>query len=481
MDQLPIFVNLKDRPCLVVGGGTVAERKASLLLRTGAHVRVVAERASAGLRELHATGRIELLERRYAASLLSGQRLVIAATDDEPLNHAIARAADALGILCNVVDDIDASSFILPAIVDRSPVTIAIGTGGRAPVLAQRLKTRIESWLPARIGLLAERAGQLRDIVRRRFSTIDQRRRFWQRFFDGPTAGHILAGRQADADRAVRRELIDAEPAPPHGEAWIVGAGPGDPGLVTLRAQQLISSADVVVHDRLVSQAVLDMARKEATLISVGKQAGHATMTQDRINALLVDQVRAGHRVCRLKGGDPLVFGRGAEEAQALADEGLPFQIIPGISAAHGCAAYAGIPLTLRGVSRSVTFASARLDDGEQPDWTVLARPGQTLALYMSVGALDLASQQLIAHGMAPATPVALVENGTTAAHRVLHSTLGDVAGVAASEQITAPAMLFVGEAVAAGKELAWYSSGGAAAAWTGDPEARALGDARIA
>jgi len=481
MDQLPIFVNLKDRPCLVVGGGTVAERKASLLLRTGARVRVVAERASAGLRELHAKGGIELLERRYAASLLTGQRLVIAATDDELLNHAIARAADAQGILCNVVDDIDASSFILPAIVDRSPVTIAIGTGGRAPVLAQRLKTRIESWLPARIGLLAERAGQLRDIVRRRFGTVDQRRRFWQRFFDGPTAEHVLAGRQADADRAVRRELIDAEPVLPHGEAWIVGAGPGDPGLLTLRAQQLISSADVVVHDRLVSQAVLDMARKEATLISVGKHAGHATMTQERINALLVDQVRAGHRVCRVKGGDPLVFGRGAEEAQALAAEGLPFQIIPGISAAHGCAAYAGIPLTLRGVSRSVTFASARLDNGAQPDWTVLARPGQTLALYMSVGVLDLASQQLIARGMAPATPVALVENGTTAAHRVLHSTLEGVVGVAASEQVTAPAMLFVGEAVAAGKELAWFSSGGAAAEWTGDTEARALKDARTA
>ncbi|MDZ7767982.1 MAG: siroheme synthase CysG [Woeseiaceae bacterium] len=481
MDQLPIFVNLKDRPCLVVGGGAVAERKASLLLRTGAQVRVVAERASAGLRELHAQGRIVLLERRYAASLLTGQRLVIAATDDEPLNHAIARAADALGIMCNVVDDIAASSFILPAIVDRSPVTIAIGTGGRAPVLAQRLKTRIESWLPARIGLLAERGGQLRDVVRRRFSALDQRRRFWQRFFDGPTAGHILAGRQADADRSVRRELIDAIPAPAHGEAWIVGAGPGDPGLVTLRAQQLISSADVIVHDRLVSQAVLDMARKEATLIPVGKHAGHATMSQERINALLVDEVRAGHRVCRLKGGDPFVFGRGAEEAQALAAEGLPFQIIPGISAAHGCAAYAGIPLTLRSVSRSVTFASARLDNGEQPDWTVLARPGQTLALYMSVGALDLASRQLVAHGLAPATPVALVENGTTPAHRVLHSTLANIVGVAANEQIAAPAMLFVGEAVAAGKELGWFSSSGGAAAWTIETGALDLKDSRIA
>lgn len=481
MDQLPIFVNLKNRPCLVVGGGAVAERKVSLLLRTGAQVQVVAERASSGLGEMHAQGRLVLLERRYEASLLTGQRLVIAATDDEPLNHAIARAAEARGILCNVVDDIAVSSFILPAIVDRSPVTIAIGTGGRAPVLAQRLKTRIESWLPARIGLLAERAGQLRNVVRRRFSTVDQRRRFWQRFFDGPTAEHILAGRQADADRAVRRELIDALPAQAHGEAWIVGAGPGDPGLVTLRAQQLISSADVIVHDRLVSQAVLDMARKEATLIPVGKQAGHVTMTQERINALLVDEVRAGHRVCRLKGGDPLVFGRGAEEAQALAAAGLPFQIIPGISAAHGCAAYAGIPLTLRGVSRSVTFASARLDNGEQPDWTLLARPGQTLALYMSVGALDLASRQLVAHGLAPATPVALVENGTTAAHRILHSTLEDVMGVAANEQVTAPAMLFVGEAVAAGKDLAWFSSTRGAASWTNETEAFELKDSRIA
>jgi uroporphyrin-III C-methyltransferase/precorrin-2 dehydrogenase/sirohydrochlorin ferrochelatase len=457
MEHLPLFVKLSNQPCLVVGGGVVAERKAGLLRRAGARVTIAAPAVTPALERWYEDSHIYLELRPYDEAMLAGQRLVIAATDDERLNARVAAAAEKAGILCNVVDDNEKSGFILPAIVDRSPITIAIGTGGRAPVLARRLKARIEAWLPARIGELAEKAGRWRTIVRRRFPDATERRYFWQRFFDGPVADHILAGRLAQADRAMRRELIDGQPAPRAGEASIVGAGPGDPGLVTLRAQQLIGEADVVLYDRLVSSEVLDMARKEAELIAVGKSAGSRLMSQERINALLVEKVRAGHRVCRLKGGDPFVFGRGGEEAQALADAGLPFQIVPGISAALGCAAYAGIPLTLRGVSTSITLATARLDDARSPDWKALARPGQTLALYMSVGALGETARQLLAHGLAAETPVAMVENGTTGSQRVLHSRLSQVAADAEVHRISAPAMLFIGASVAHARGLQWF------------------------
>lgn len=459
MDHLPVFVKLHGKPCLVVGGGAVAERKAGLLLRAAARVTVVAPELNAGLSGMRDRDEIRHIAGIFESALLDGQRLVIAATDDNRVNEEVALAAEHSGVLCNVVDNNAKSGFILPAIVDRAPVTIAIGTGGNAPVLAQRLKSQIESWLPARVGALARRAGRWRELVRKRYTTMDERRRFWQRFFDGPIAAHILANREKDAEKLVRLELMDrvVPYSRPSGEAYIVGAGPGDPGLVTIRAQQLISQADVVLYDRLVSRPILDYARKEAELISVGKAAGNHAVGQDTINDLLVKLVREGKRVCRLKGGDPFVFGRGGEEVQALAAAGLPYQIVPGISAALGCAAYAGIPLTLRGTSGSVTLATAKLDADLAPDWQALARPGQTLALYMSVGAIEETAGRLMHHGLPGSTPAAIVENGTTSRQRVLHSTLAEVATDARTAGITAPAMLFVGETAACGRELRWF------------------------
>lgn len=459
MEHLPIFVRLERQNCLVVGGGEVAERKVALLRRAGARVTVVSPGINDGLRGLAASGEIVHIPETFRPTLLASSRLVIAATDDSEANRAVAAAAGKSNVLCNVVDDNEASTFILPAIVDRSPVTIAIGTGGNAPVLAQQLKTKIEAWLPARIGALAERAGRWRKIVARRFATMDERRRFWQRFFDGPIAEHVLANREREAERLVRRELLagahpDANAA---GEAWIVGAGPGDPGLVTIRAQQLISRAEVVLYDRLVSKPVLDFARKEAELIPVGKQCGRAVMSQDEINALLVERVRRGQRVCRLKGGDPFVFGRGGEEAQALAAAGMPYQVVPGISAALGCAAYAGIPLTMRGMSGSVTLATARLDANLTPNWALLARAGQTLALYMGAGSIGDTAARLQQNGMDGDTPVAVVQHGTTGRQRVLHSTLAEIGTDAKREDVEAPAMVFIGRTAALGKELQWF------------------------
>jgi uroporphyrin-III C-methyltransferase/precorrin-2 dehydrogenase/sirohydrochlorin ferrochelatase len=443
----------------VVGGGIIAERKARLLLRCHAPVIVVSPTVTIDLQRLIDQGQVSHLCQRFSDELAARFWLVIAATDDDVLNRRVASAADDAGRLCNVVDDDAASTFILPAIVDRSPVVIAIGTEGNAPVLAQQLKTRIEAWLPARIGELAEKAGRWRNLVKKRYASLRDRRRFWQRFFSGPIAEHILAGRQAAADRAMRAELIGADEPQGRtsGEAWIVGAGPGDPGLVTLRAQQLISQADVVLYDRLVSKPVLDYARKEVDLIYVGKEAGAPTMSQEEINALLVRLVRAGERVCRLKGGDPFVFGRGGEEALALARAGLPFQIVPGITAAVGCAAYAGIPLTLRGVSAGVTLATARLDDDIGPDWRHLLNSGHTLALYMGVSAIPEIGRQLHEADLPDDLPIAIVENGTTEHQRTIHTSVVNLRSDAVGAGVQSPAMLFIGKAIANARELQWF------------------------
>ena len=461
MDHLPVFLKLSQSPCLVVGGGEVAERKVRLLLKAGAAVTVLAPELTDELVRLRDQNEIEHRTGMISDHLLSGMRIVIAASNDNDINQRVSRAADDAGILCNVVDDGAASSFIVPAIVDRSPVVIAIGTSGNAPVLAQRLKSQIEAWLPARIGALAEQAGRWRELVKKRYSTIRERRRFWQGFFDGPIAEHLLANRRKEAERALRLELIDnvIPYAPQAGEAYIVGAGPGDPGLVTVRAQQLISRADVVIYDRLVSEKILDLARKDAELVYVGKTANHSTIKQEEINELIVAHVRKGERVCRLKGGDPFIFGRGGEEAQALADAGLAFQIVPGVSAALGSAAYAGIPLTHRGLSGSVTFATARLEDGQSPDWRTLARSGQTLVLYMSAGTVAASVTQLIEHEMPSDTPVAIIENGTLEQQRVLRGTLESITDDAEQASISAPAIIIVGATAGLGKQLGWFGA----------------------
>jgi uroporphyrin-III C-methyltransferase/precorrin-2 dehydrogenase/sirohydrochlorin ferrochelatase len=459
LDRLPVFLSLKDKPCLVVGGGDVAARKISLLRRTGASITVLAPAVTAQLQEQIDRGDVTHLLRAYSSEFVARFWLIIAATDEQTLNHNIALDAAAAGRFCNVVDDNAASSFILPAIIDRSPVLVAIGTEGNAPVLAQQLKSQIEAWLPARIGELAAQAGRWRTLVRKRFVSLGERRRFWQEFFSGPIAEHVLAGRQAAAETAMRAQLIgnDSTQFARHGEAWIVGAGPGDPGLVTLRGQQLIGRADVILYDRLVAKPILDFARKEAELIFVGKRAGSQVMTQEAINALLVRLVRAGNRVCRLKGGDPFVFGRGGEEALAVADAGLPMQIVPGISAALGCAAYAGIPLTLRGISSSVTLATARLDDDLGPAWPQLLNSGHTLALYMGVNSIADIRRQLLRRGVAPELPVAIVENGTTGRQRTILTSASALADDAQAAKIVTPAMVFIGESIRSANKLRWF------------------------
>jgi len=459
LDRLPIFLRLQDKPCLVIGGGIVAERKVRLLRRTGASISVLAPSVTKSLHDQIDQRLVTYLPGQYSSAGVADFWLIIAATDDAAFNRQIAADAEAAGKFCNVVDDNAGSTFILPAIVDRSPVIVAIGTEGNAPVLAQQLKNRIEAWIPERIGELATQAGRWRQLVKKRFTSTRERRRFWQRFFTGPIAAHLLAGRHSAADKAMRKELVGDVPTSieSRGEAWIVGAGPGDPGLVTLRAQQLIGQADVVLYDRLISKPVLDFARKEAELIPVGKRAGSQSMSQQDINQLLVKLVQEGNRVCRLKGGDPFVFGRGGEEALALAHAGLPFQIVPGISAALGCAAYAGIPLTLRGVSSSVTLATAKLADDIGPNWPQLLKSGHTLALYMGVASIADLRQQLSDANVAPDLPVAIVENGTTRQQRTILSSAAAMEDDAMNANIVSPAIVFVGESIRAAEHLQWF------------------------
>lgn len=459
MQHLPLFADLHDRACLIVGGGVVAERRTLLLLSAGAKVHLVAPALeSPGLADLVAEGKITYAARPFADDALDPYWLVVAATDDRPLNARIAAAADAAKRFCNVVDDPKLCSFIMPAIVDRAPVTIAIGSSGLSPVLARWIKGLIEAMVPQRLGALAELAGAWRARVRDAIPDMDERRHFWERVVRGEVAEHAFAGRQTDAESALERgiEVWQHDDRQRRGEAYLVGAGPGSPDLITLRGRQLLATADVVLYDRLVSAEILSFARRDAELISVGKTPRRPSITQKQINRLLVQHVQTGKRVCRLKGGDPMVFGRAGEEIEALFEAGLRFQVVPGVSAAEGCAAYTGIPLTLRGVSQAVLLTTGHTqDDGiaAVPDF----QPGQTLALYMGVAQYAQISAALIARGHSPETAVAVVENGTTERQRVIRTVLGKLAEAQAALAITPPALLIVGETTRFAERYSWF------------------------
>jgi len=451
VDYFPAFLDLRDRPCLVVGGGDVALRKVRLLASAGARLKIVAPEFGDSLSTLASENGYQLVRRKFRSADVLGHWLVVSATGDALVERAVYRCASAAGIFCNGVDDIDNCSYITPAIVDRSPIIVAISSGGAAPVLARTLRASIELLLPAGLSTLAVLARQWRDRVRGRFDDLLGRRRFWESVFDGPAASLAIAG-DIPAAEAQMAELLDDAGITCAGEAWLVGAGPGDPGLLTIRALQVLQTADVILHDRLVSAEVLALARRDADLISVGKTPGGQANSQDEINALLVDLVSRGKRVCRLKGGDPFIFGRGGEEAEALDAAGHHYQVVPGITAAAGCAAYAGIPLTHRDLSQSVVFVTAHGKHSiDNLDWASLARDRQTLAFYMAVRRFPALMNNLIENGRSPDTPVAVIEKGTTPQQRVIRGTLGQLTLLSEAHRIAAPAILIVGEVAALG------------------------------
>ncbi|MEJ3667046.1 siroheme synthase CysG [Stutzerimonas stutzeri] len=463
MEYLPLFHNLKGRMVLIVGGGEIALRKARLLSDAGARLRVVAPSIEAQLVELVHAGAGECLDRGYDRQDLQGCVLAIAATDDEPLNATVSQHANALGVPVNVVDSPQLCSVIFPAIVDRSPLVVAVSSGGDAPVLARLIRARIETWIPAAYGQLAGLAKQFRAQVKARFANVQQRRVFWEEVFQGPIAEQALAGRTAEAERLLAEKLAGAAPKA-LGEVYLVGAGPGDPDLLTFRALRLMQQADVVLYDRLVAPAIIDLCRRDADRIYVGKQRADHAVPQEQINQQLVTLAKQGKRVLRLKGGDPFIFGRGGEEIEELAAHGVPFQVVPGITAASGCAAYAGIPLTHRDHAQSVRFVTGHLKDGScDLPWSELAAPAQTLVFYMGLVGLPVICQQLIAHGRSAETPAALVQQGTTSNQRVFTATLGTLAGRIAQEDVQAPTLLIVGEVVQLREKLAWFEGAQAA------------------
>ena len=454
LDYFPAFLDLRDRRCLVVGGGDIALRKVRLLDAAGALITVVAPEMSDALTTFAQENGHRLVARRFRPADVPGNWLVISASGVPDVEQAVYRYASDAGIFCNGVDDIDNCSYITPAIVDRSPIIVAISSGGAAPVLARKLRKKIETLLPTGISTLATLARDWRGRVGRQMSDLLSRRRFWESVFDGPIASDAIAGDVIAAETGLR-ELLEDSSAAQSGEAWLVGAGPGDPGLLTVRALQLMQTADVILHDRLVSADVLAMARRDADLISVGKTPGCRANSQEEINALLTDLVSAGKRVCRLKGGDPFIFGRGGEEAEALAKRGLKYKVVPGITSAAGCAAYAGIPLTHRDLSQSVAFITAHGKDSvDNLDWPALARDRQTLAFYMAVRRFSTLMNKLVKHGRSVDTPIAIIEKGTTPEQRVIRGTLGQLTLLAEANRIAAPAMLIVGEVAALGGEL---------------------------
>lgn len=459
MDYFPVFLDLKNRLCLLVGGGDIATRKGRLLSKAGARLRVVAPEISSELRELVAQNNGELHEREYHASDLNDCVIAIAATDIESLNEQISNHAKARNLPVNVVDSPALCTYITPAIIDRSPLVIAISSGGESPVLARLIRAKLETLIPTSYGRLAQIASSWRDRVKARFDDGDSRRRFWEKILQGPAAELALNGQEEAAENVIANEIAKDDETITQGEVYLVGGGPGDPELLTLRALRLMQQADVVLYDRLVSDGVMELVRRDAERIYVGKRRSEHAMQQENINQLLVDLAKEGKRVLRLKGGDPFIFGRGGEEIELLAQNNIPFQVVPGITAASGCSAYAGIPLTHRDYAQSVRFVTGHLKtDNTNLQWPELANPTQTLVFYMGLVGLREICASLIEHGRAPNTPVALIEKGTTQQQRVLIADLTTIADVVAANDVHAPTLFIVGEVVKLHDSLQWFN-----------------------
>ncbi|BCU53757.1 siroheme synthase [Enterobacter kobei] len=456
MHHLPIFCQLRGRDCLLVGGGDVAERKARLLMEAGARLTVNALAFSPQFTVWANEGMLTLAAGEFNDALLDTSWLVIAATDDNDVNQRVSDAAEARRIFCNVVDAPKEASFIMPSIIDRSPLMVAVSSGGTSPVLARLLREKLEAVLPQHLGQLAGYAGKLRERVKTHFDNVGERRRFWEKFFVNDRLAQSLANDDSQAVSDVTEQLLN-EPLDKRGEVVLVGAGPGDAGLLTLKGLQQIQQADVVVYDRLVSDDIMNLVRRDADRIFVGKRAGYHCVPQEEINQILLRAAQSGKRVVRLKGGDPFIFGRGGEELETLCHAGIPFSVVPGITAASGCSAYSGIPLTHRDYAQSVRLITGHLKTGGELDWANLAAEKQTLVFYMGLNQAATIQAQLIAHGMESDMPVALVENGTSVKQRVVSGSLNELGELAT--QVASPALIIVGRVVALRDKLNWFSN----------------------
>ena len=460
MDYFPVFVKLKDQDCLVIGAGEIAARKIELLARAGAKITVIAKQISPQVSSLEASCQLNLLQKSFTPDDLCGFRLVVSATDNKETNQLVAKTAEEQNILVNVVDNPDLCSFIFPAIIDRSPIIAAVSSGGAAPVLARLLRAKIESIIPPGYGRLAQLAEKFRADVKNHIKVPAQRRIFWENIFQGSVAEFVFAGNEQVAEQQLQQALSKQKDSVSLGEVYLICAGPGAPDLLTFRALRLMQQADVIVYDHLVSPEILDLARRDSEKIYVGKERQKHTLPQESINTLLADLAKAGKRVVRLKGGDPFIFGRGGEEIETLMQQGINFQVVPGITAASGCASYAGIPLTHRDHAQSCTFVTGHLKDNSiNLNWTQLAAPNQTIVIYMGLVGLEKICQSLIAHGSPKDLPIALVQQGTTSNQRVITGTLETLPATIASLDIKPPTLIIIGTVVTLHDKLNWFHS----------------------
>lgn len=456
MDIFPISLKLQQQPCLIVGGGHIAYRKAVLLHKAGAVIHIIAPDIDANLLQLVEESQGQYIQALYPAQIqLNDYRLVIAATDDYAVNTQVFEDCEALKILVNSVDDPPHCRFMVPAIVDRSPLVISVASNGTSPVLSRQIRTQLETSIPHGMGKLAEFSGKWRAAVKAKISNPDERRVFWEDLYASPLKEQVFHDNLVEADRLIEQALLEWKT--PKGEVYLVGAGPGDPELLTLKALRLMQQADVVIYDRLVSPAIMELCRRDATKIYVGKARSNHAVPQEGINALLVEFASKGQRVCRLKGGDPFIFGRGGEEIQELFAAGVPFQVVPGITAASGCSAYAGIPLTHRDYAQSVRFLTGHLKEGSPKlPWDELVYQNQTLVLYMGLVGLEKICEKLIEHGQRPDMPVALISKGTTSEQKVVVGTLADIASKVEENHIQAPTLTIIGDVVSLREQLQW-------------------------
>jgi len=458
MEHLPIFINLKQKPVLVVGGGDIALRKINLLIKAQASVNCLSPLFCDGIASLSADKSVNLIQKSFEPDDIKNYSIIIASTDDSLVNSSISELAKKANIPVNVVDSPELSSFIMPSIVDRSPVIIAVSSAGKAPVLARIIRAKLETVIPSSYGLLAEIAGEYRQKVKNRFSNIKDRRAFWESAFSGVIAEKVFSGRINEARDDIEEQLENSVEID-LGEVYLVGAGPGDPDLLTFKALRLIQQADVVLYDRLVSKGVMELVRRDSELIYVGKKGGSDESTrQEDINEQLVKLAKSGKRVCRLKGGDPFIFGRGGEEIESLSEHGIPFQVVPGITAASGCSSYAGIPLTHRDYSQSCRFVTAHLKNGTTNlPWEEFVIDQQTIVFYMALSGANYICQKLMEHGMDKNMPIAIIEKGTMPEQKVYISSLTKLPDLLAKENIHAPTLMIVGEVVKLNEKLNWY------------------------
>ncbi len=462
MKFLPFFYDIRDRRCLIVGGGTIGARKAAMLREAGARVTLVAATLCDELAALAEKGVIDYQARNFEDTDIEGHLLIVAATDDEQVNLRIATLAKGRDIPVNVADNAGQGTVILPSVIDRSPVQIAVTTGGASPMLARMIKTRLESCIPSTYGRLASLVESYREQVKGKFAKLTARRKFWEAILSGPIAEQVLSGRDDEAEALLQQAINDAD-ADPHfkGEVYLVGAGPGDPDLLSFRALRLMQQADVVVYDRLVSKPILELVRRDAERIYAGKERSKHAIPQENINQLLADLAKQDKRVLRLKGGDPFIFGRGGEEIETLIEEGVPFQVVPGITAAAGCASYSGIPLTHRDYAQACIFVTGHLkDDTIDLNWDMLAHQQQTIVFYMGLQGVKVICEQLIKHGLTSKTAAALITKGTTPDQRVLIGDLDTLPDLVKNNDVKPPTLIIVGDVVKLHEKLRWFKPG---------------------